>query len=432
MSEVLRAIEFFYSNSSEDGSQRQQTVDHRFKAKVWSWLTRNPEVSVGTNSEWNHLTLDDAEQLDRQNTTAHQEEPDEAQDQNGSPSALQIRIFVSRERAWYAITGHEPDDTKVPSSEFGLLSIIASRKSAGIPQTELIKVSGQDKRSVPKRTEALRRKGYIEKRAIQVKSARTSLCTLIRFLNTPGDVTNDTRTQSETQGKDLIDFDAFTTTLFDIMRENQIISRNDLKQHLGFDDRWRWRILSRAIRKFEQIGVLKRVRAESQYEKFHPCVMLLREPTARDLEMFHEYNSREGISGTGDDRADIDDDMELDTDVTSKQPTSGRDDAAVNKKENIMDVDHIVPSWTPDRNLNNQVFDVIDQTGVTGISNQVRMCKDQRIAKANLTTIRTSIGSALEVFTRDHLRVCSTVWSTAGNFHSHPIFDISPLFEIQL
>ena len=381
MSETLKAIEFFYNGSTDKGSQRQQVVDRRFKAKVWSWLTRNPEVSVGANSEWNHLSLDEAEEFDRQNSlTAQQKEPDgeQSQDQASLPatSASQIRIFVSKERAWYAITGHEPDEAKVSSSEFGLLSIIASRKSAGIAQTELIRLSGQDKRSVPKRTDALKRKGYIEKRAIQVKAARTSLCTLCRFLNIPNDKTNDRGSHNEAQTQDLIDFDAFIAALFDIMRKYHIISRNDLKQHLGFDDRWRWKILSRAIRKFERIGVLKRVRAESQYEKFHSCVMLLREPTARDFEMFHEYGL-EGVSSAGGDRVDEDEEMELDMATISKQPTLGRkeDDAAAHEKENIVDVGRVVPSWTPDRNLHNQVFDIIDQAGTVGISVQVCMCQ---------------------------------------------------------
>ncbi|KAJ5585048.1 uncharacterized protein N7459_004848 [Penicillium hispanicum] len=371
LSEVLKAIEVFYSTPPGNESSRQQNVDRRFKAKVWLWLTRNPEVSVGTNREWNHLSLDDAEQLDGQTNRASHAHGSDGEDEEASPagSALDLRIFVSTERTWYAVTGHEPDETKVPYSEFVLLSIIASRKFSGIPQTELVRLSGQDKRSVPKRTDALKRKGYIEKRAIQVKSARTSLCTLCRFLNAPS-VTSGLKSQNETKTKDLIDFDVFTSTLFDIMKRHRIISRNDLKSLLGFDDPWRWRILSRALRKFERIGVLKRVRAESQYDRLHPCVMLLRDPTTRDLEMFHEY-SREGINAGEDDRVEMDD-MELDDDTANKKSTLGQDgdDSAIDKKENIVDAGRTVPSWTPDRNLNNQVFDVIAQAGVTGITNQ--------------------------------------------------------------
>lgn len=367
--EVLKFIEAFYDSAAKDASQRQQTLDRRFKAKVWSWLTRNPEVSVGANGEWNHLSLDDVEQLDNQKRLEAKEVAGEDQDQLSTVSAPSVRIFVLNERTWLAIAGHEPDESKIPKAEWILLSVIASFKSDGIAQTDLVRISGQDKRSVPKRTDALEAKGYITKRAIQIKAARTSLCTLRRFLKSATDESSDQQSQSAAnQDKAMIDFDVFNKNLFEILKKFGIISRNDLKKALGFDDPWRWRVLSRALRKFERIGVLKRVRAESQYERFHPCVMLLREPTEKDLEKFHEFTQLD--MARDDAGAEMDEDMEMDT-VDKKAVAADEGAVVVKKEENVVDAGRVIPSWTPDRNLSNQIFDIIDKTGTTGITNLV-------------------------------------------------------------
>ncbi|KAJ5611025.1 hypothetical protein N7510_007744 [Penicillium lagena] len=342
LSVVLQAIDTFYGNLAQDATQRKQSVDRRFQAKVWSWLTRNPEVSVGKDNEWNHLNLDDVEQLGKS-------VPEPSSAAEGSADDLStsnpVRIFVSEERTWYAITGHEPDDSKVFPLEFVLLSIIASHKSQGIAQPELVRLSGQDKRSVPKRTDKLAKNGYIEKRAVQVKSSRTSICTLRKFVQQKID-----RTSELSSGKDeVIDFEGFTTKLFEILQKqpSRIMARNDLKSELNFTDKWRWRLLSRAIRKFERIGVLKRVKAQSQYDKMHPCVMLLRDPTPEDLKRYYEYrHDMLDTAGDQEDRVDADEDVEMETEEKT------------------------APSWTPDRNLHNQLVDIVDKSGTAGIPNQ--------------------------------------------------------------
>ncbi|GKZ28345.1 RNA polymerase III transcription initiation factor complex subunit [Aspergillus brasiliensis] len=358
--------------AAQDAAGRTHTVDRRFQEKVWSWLMKNSEVSVGKDREGNHLTLQDAE---RGQTNA---ETDHAA--NGASDSA--RVFVSKERTWLAVTGHGPDETKVFPTEFALLSIIASRKHNGIAQTELVKLSGQDKRSVPKRTDVLQQKGYIEKRAIQVKSTRTSLCTLRKFL-TPEHAPVDKETGQDTDAtrqEHMIDFKEFLDQLFQILQEYQIISRNDLKQKLGFEDHWRWRILSRALRKFERIGVLKRVRALSQYadtlKKFHPCVMLIREPTERDFELFNEFSRGILSNLEQEDNVDIEDDMGQDG--TSQSPLQADSNGTVGlvKREAVEEAGRILPSWSPDRNIHNQIFETVDQTGTDGITNQgiLRAC----------------------------------------------------------
>lgn len=346
---------------------------------------------MGQDRELNNLSLDDVEQLDKQKQLEAEEAAGD-QDQLPAGPVSYVRIFVSNERTWLAIAGHEPDESKLPKTEWALLSIIASYKSKGIAQTELVKISGQDKRSVPKRTDALAAKGYIDKRAVQVKSARTSLCTLRRYLQAATGRPSDQQVPGVSQDNAMIDFGAFTNTLFEILKKFGIISRNDLKKTLGFNDRWSWRVLSRALRKFERIGVLKRVSAESQYGRYHPCVMLVREPTDRDMEKFHEFtrismirdddaveldedmemeNAEKTASIAGKDGTELDEDMEVET-AEKAAPVAANDAVVVKTEEHVVDAGRTVPCWTPDRNMNNQIFDVIDKAGTTGITNLVR------------------------------------------------------------
>lgn len=288
-------------------------------------------------------------------------------------------VFVSEERTWFAITGHGPDVTKVLPTEFALLSIIASRKSRGIVQTELVRLSGQDKRSVPKRTDVLQQKGYIEKRAIQVKSSRTSLCTLRKFVQAkPIFDTTETPEDAEIASRDetvrILDFKVFTDKLFEVLKEHGIIARNDLKRILGFNDLWRWKILSRALRKFERIGVLKRVRAMSQYadtmKALHPCVMLIREPSERDLQLFHE-DSRSlfaNLEQEGNASVELEEDLQAEAERTG---ASGSQDVGVVTKEGLEEAGRMLPTWNPDRNVYNLIFETIDSSGTVGKTNIV-------------------------------------------------------------
>ncbi|KAA8648196.1 putative TFIIIC transcription initiation factor complex subunits Tfc3 [Aspergillus tanneri] len=365
--DILNFIHAFYAKAAQDGSShRKHTVDRRFQEKVWSWLTRNPEVSVGKNREGNHLTLADVE---------HSMQHDQGNDKSPEVSSqTPMRVFVSEERTWLAITGHERDENKVFLTEFALLSIIASRKSAGIVQTELVKLSGQDKRSVPKRTDMLQQKGYIDKRAIQIKAARTSLCTLRRFRktdNAPVAGSSDQQPEGR-QGVDVIDFKEFTDKLFQILRQYKIVSRNDLKNLLGFADHWRWRVLSRSVRKFERIGVLKRVKALSQYadtmNKYHPCVMLIREPTQRDFEMFNEFSLNLTTDLGQEDSVELDEDVEPNDAGRESSSLSGPQ-TMVKREEDVEEAGRMVPAWNPEQNIHNLIFDTVDRAGTSGITN---------------------------------------------------------------
>ena len=97
-----------------------------------------------------------------------------------------IRLYASESRMWHAIAGHEPDYNRVKKLDFICLSIIAACGPKGIPQHDLVRISGQDKRSLPTRTDRLHKDGYIIKRPVSLlvdgtRLMHTSLCTLKRF-----------------------------------------------------------------------------------------------------------------------------------------------------------------------------------------------------------------------------------------------------------
>lgn len=107
-------------------------------------------------------------------------------------------------------------------------------------------------------------------------------------------------------------------------------------------------------------------------KKLHPCVMLLREPSERDLELFHEF-SRNIITDM-EQKEDGEEPDENFEEEAERMPSSAVNDGTVGivkREENVEEAGRILPSWTPDRNLYHLLFDTIDAAGTSGISNAV-------------------------------------------------------------
>ncbi len=181
-----------------------------------------------------------------------------AKDQQRKPDPasrkVPLRVYISQERMWYALAGHEVDWTKLPRSEFQLLSIIGARRGLGIVQTDLIRISGQDKRSLPRRTDALHTKGYIEKKPALIKGQRTSLCTLRGYVTQatsvatvtsetvtkdPADVTQEEKLRKcgftgdvTSPSAPMLNPVVFVRTIMDYVREAGLITHMDLQRKL--------------------------------------------------------------------------------------------------------------------------------------------------------------------------------------------------------
>ena len=158
-----------------------------------------------------------------------------------------LRIFTSRERMWLAAAGHGPDLEKIADMEFTCLSIIAAHREQGIMQPDLVRISGQDKRSVPGRTQSLHDKGYIEKRPIRLGLLKTSLLILKRFagitenqrrklqqemVGTGTSVENGDSLQPSQNQCRLLEVEPKTREMFGILRDMKIMTWDDLKRKL--------------------------------------------------------------------------------------------------------------------------------------------------------------------------------------------------------
>ena len=101
------------------------------------------------------------------------------------------RLYATESRIWQTVAGHAVDWKKLPKLEFQCLCVIAAHGPSGVLHPDIVALTGQDKRSVPKRTDSLASKGYVTKEPCQGGGTRTSLLTLKRF-KTQGADTNAT------------------------------------------------------------------------------------------------------------------------------------------------------------------------------------------------------------------------------------------------
>ena len=98
------------------------------------------------------------------------------------------RLIASESRIWRTIAGHEADFSRIPGLDFVCLSIIAASGRSGVVQNDLVRITGQDKRSLPLRTDRLHKNGYIIKRPVTIHVDKglmhTSLLILRRYSET--------------------------------------------------------------------------------------------------------------------------------------------------------------------------------------------------------------------------------------------------------
>ncbi|MCJ1247769.1 hypothetical protein MMC30_004984 [Trapelia coarctata] len=410
-------------------------IDRRYQEQVWKWLTKHPEIHVGRNGEGDRMSLTEVE--------AHNERAQEARKQieefqapttagdsvesclptnldgggNGaildnsdgtplpvtppvpdhpqsvgppSPKPTVLHVFTSTESMWYAATGHGPDFERVPSKEFVCLSVIASRGAKGILQPDLVRITGQDKRSVPMRTQNLHDKGYIVKKAVITAGSRTSLCTLRRFTlqHSPGSGNNEnvpeshTASISEEVAHKIVRESIFghiepeIRQVFELLREPKLVTWIDLKRKVGVymqhsPSRW----LARSMRKLEDIGYVQRVRAPGNIRisqrSLHRCIKLIREPREEEWQAFFQMTSdstqvqqlrnRDGDNSEDDNEEGVEEDYQVDKSV---QVDVEEDD--ISGHEAVKQAQHSL-LWTPDRPLINILHDAVQASGRKGV-----------------------------------------------------------------
>lgn len=149
-------------------------------------------------------------------------------------------IYANQDRTWHAITGHGVDHRRVPPMQFQLLCIISSAGEEGILQPDIVAASGQDKRSVPKRTDTLCEAGYIEKKRVIGHGTRTSLCTLKKFLVSTSTSqksqqrlsSREARTSKPVFWSGVLNVSQYMDTTLHILKEADVVPVTDLKDRL--------------------------------------------------------------------------------------------------------------------------------------------------------------------------------------------------------
>ena len=173
------------------------------------------------------------------------------------------------------LCSHPKDLAKVSKLELILLSIIASHRSTGILQTDLVTASGQNYRSVRKSTDRLARDGYIERRAVDTKNtvganAKTSKLVHHKYVSRGTQElvfqAHHTADVGETGVNNVfIVFQPTVKSLFDMLRTERLLRRGDLEAAIHILDPWQISIFARLIRDFEIFGCLELVPAASDH-----------------------------------------------------------------------------------------------------------------------------------------------------------------------
>lgn len=394
INDIAERVQTFYNGSTgstsivapvESLQQPLVTVDRDLLFHVWKWLARHPDVFIGDGNEHDgqsssEIATQFSSYLDPAflpGTQGEEQRETSSVDENlRTPSVARTRekpknsysnssptLKVAVERAYRAICGHAPDNSKVSALEFELLSHIAAARSAGILQGDLVRLSHQDKRSVPKRTDELHRKGYILKEVAYHHGTKTSRLTLRKFAESESGIpgrANDHRTDTEHQPyvRDVV------RRVFDELSRGDLIPLDSLAKSLDMSSVSKLSAFTKIVRRLERLKLVKRVRTafgpSASIGDLELCVQRLRDPTSEDMEMFDTdvLSLNQPILDIS---ANTDDDpvspraadTELSSGSDSQPPLFG------------------IPAWNPDRLMPNLLIDAIQHSGDKGLTNFV-------------------------------------------------------------
>jgi len=206
-------------------------IDSSYLETAWVWAAKHLDVSSKDDSS----STDGISGDDVPASPVTSGEDPHAQSEFLRAHA-RTRLYTTEERIWYALTDHGVDWKRLPKLEFQCLSVIAAHGPDGILQPLVTEITGQDKRSVPKRTDALANKGYIIKEPCLGGGTKTSVLRLKKFVKNT-EVTSKFKISSfkESQGESLnmMRYDQFfDDTMRAMKKHNNMISFEVLRKEL--------------------------------------------------------------------------------------------------------------------------------------------------------------------------------------------------------
>lgn len=365
-----------YQNHGQ-GSQEAagpSEFEHRTASTIWRWLAARRDVSIGPDRAYNHLTLDEVLALPPDSPAPVRNEDGEAPEP--VPETHHVRVYASEETMWESLTGHAIDYKRVPRSEWLLLLGIASKTTDGILQGDLGRLVDQDKRSVPKRTDALLRKGYIVKRTTLVRGTKTSKMWLKNMappLPKDADANNDEPRPDMNITREIlvsnldpvpwharwtgesVDYTALATTILAIVKEWGVLRISDLKAKLGvLGMRWQMKVLAKVCRWLNFRGVIQYVAAKLEEKVFKDCIKYGRDLNPEDWTLFLATGKR--------------------TKRPSRNAEVGADesndviDPLLSQSINASEVSSL-PPWSLDKPLSATIVEGVQRSGDAGVTN---------------------------------------------------------------
>lgn len=337
-------------------------LDHGFLAKVWQWLTREDDILVDDAEQLKSWSF---EQLTAQypgaldgvefDETSHDGQSG-TKDKNPKPHAASSycpRITVNIHRIHQAICGHDPDPSRVPASEYALLSVIARTREEGILQGVAGRLTGQDKRSVPKRTDCLHSKGYIVKRTVLAGGQKTSRLILKRFARASDG-------SSDFLVKDL------AIRIVSTLQSDRFMTQDDLATILSLTDPARRRVLNQVVAQLVRRKCVKKIKAafgpDSDAGELKLCLQVVRELEETDW----TFQEQDNISFA----KSVDDAiLKAANDIDAADPDANEiaDEAEIDQTDD--QIFHHLPQWNPDRLIPNILWDLAANAGEEGITN---------------------------------------------------------------
>lgn len=236
-------------------------------------------------------------------------------------------------------------------SEYGLLLHIAASRTEGILQGELGRVAGQDKRSVPKRTDSLHAKGYIVKETVPFKGYRSSRLTLRRFA-TPYQVTNAARQTAAASERRERNVEDLIQDVVGVLANRSLVEVEQLGKMVDMSTEASQKALMKILRPLIKSGHLKKVKAaigaSAHTGEPKVCLQQLRAIDPADLSPYNDgpFPLNRTIN-----------------DVLEDQDAQYPEDAA------IRDDDEMMAQWNPDRNIANVIHQAVTSAGAAGLSN---------------------------------------------------------------
>ncbi|KAK5657268.1 hypothetical protein OQA88_3327 [Cercophora sp. LCS_1] len=363
---------------------------------AWDWLRSRPQILINGNKRYNKLELSEVLALPEGPADAPADAP-ETQN-NGESNAptttttpvkkdkgkkarkaltVRPRIHPSEDLVWQTLTRHGVDYKRIPVLEWKCLLGIASVGNQGILQSDLRRLVDQDKRSLPKRTDSLAKKGYIAKRTVVANKMKTSKLWLIDFAPpVPEDEKAGLDLTKETLTKDLeavpwhsrwtvdnVDVEAHAMTLIAIVKAWGVMRYCDLRSKMGVMGKAsQMKTLAKSAQRWVDMGVLKYTAAAFPGSRkiFKDCLKYIREPRTEEWDKFLATGKKTSLY------SDATRHRQPKANALAIYGKAGNNDGGSSKRATSV---RIFPGWSPDKPISQNVFEVVKSAGPVGASN---------------------------------------------------------------